>query len=161
MFSSINMEGNDKDTGRHRWNPWRHLAHWHPHIRVTCSQALPGTRRASWTKHGIYIDRSLDQVARRCALAHEIIHLERGPLPQCPRLARREEHIVSVTAARRLIPLDTLTDAVMWVNLDDPHELADELWVDTLTLKIRITNLMPDEHAHISRELAQRQPWNT
>lgn len=76
-------------------------------------------------------------------------------------MALVEERTVSVIAAERLIPLDVLAEAVMWVNLEDPHELAEELWVDTVTLKIRLENLRPNEHDYITSELALRQPWHT
>lgn len=155
------MGRNTQNGGRKRWNPWRHIGVHYPHIKVSCRHILPGTRRASWTKHGIYIDKTLDQVARRCALAHEIVHLERGPVPEHPQLALVEERAVSVIAAQRLIPLEDLTEAVMWVDLSDPHELAEELWVDPVTLKIRLESLRPHEHDHILAELAARQPWTT
>ncbi|ETT24960.1 phage protein [Rhodococcus aetherivorans] len=145
---------------RERWHPWRHVGKHYPHISVTCAHRLTDGRRGSWTEDGIYIDRDLTQVERRCALAHEIVHLERGPLPTDPRLAAIEERVVSIIAARRLIPLDDLTEALMWVSLEDQAELADELWVDMPTLRIRLRHLAHEERAHINQELARRQPWN-
>ncbi|MBF6133483.1 hypothetical protein IU501_10780 [Nocardia otitidiscaviarum] len=143
-----------------RWNPWRHVGRRYPHIEVDCTHALPGKKRGSWTTKGIFIDRGLGQAARRCALAHEIVHLERGPVSRDPHLARREERIVSIVAAKRLIPLASLTEALMWSAPDNAHELAEELWVDLPTLRIRLHHITPAEVRHVNDALDQREPWH-
>ncbi|MFC9892143.1 ImmA/IrrE family metallo-endopeptidase [Nocardia sp. NPDC127579] len=145
---------------RERWHPWRHLGREYPHIGVSCLELLPGRKRASWTSDGIYLDRRLGQAERRCALTHEIVHLERGPVPPQPQLAAREERRVSIIAAERLIPLPDLTAALMWVSLEDPRELAEELWVDVPTLRIRLRHIASTDLQHINAELARRRPWN-
>lgn len=117
--------------------------------------------RAAWTVDGIYIDRSLGQAARRCALTHEIIHLERGPVSIDPRLAVAEERTVSILAAQRLIPISALIEAALWVSPTSPAELAAELWVDRPTLSIRLRHLSTDERRHIDAALGQLRPWST
>lgn len=93
-----------------------------------------------------------------CTLTHEIIHLERGPAPQDAYFGAVEEQLVGILAARRLIPLPALVDALAWVGSEDHHDLADELWVDVDTLRTRLQHLTPEERAHITRELARRRP---
>ena len=147
-----------RNTHRHRWHPWRHIAQRHPHIRVTCDYVLPEHRRGLWTTEGIYLDRRLTQAGRRCTLTHEIIHLERGEVPNHPYFAAYEEHVVEVLTARTLIALPQLVDAALWTQ--HPYELADELWVDVDTLLTRVQHLTREERTTIIRELAERQPWN-
>ncbi|PEH79598.1 hypothetical protein CRM89_29460 [Nocardia sp. FDAARGOS_372] len=116
--------------------------------------------RAAWTTDGIYLDRALGQAARRCALTHEIVHLERGPVPRNPVLAAAEERIVADIAARRLIPLRSLLDAFMWAKPTNHHDLADELWVDVPTLRIRLSGLDRHEVAELNRAIDRRWPWH-
>ncbi|TLF72877.1 hypothetical protein [Nocardia cyriacigeorgica] len=143
------------------WHPWRHIRDRHSRISVSCHHPLPRDLRAAWTLDGIYIDRNLGQAARRCALTHEIVHLERGPVPRNPILAAVEERIVSDIAARRLIPLAALTDALHWVDLADRTALAEELWVDELTLRTRLHGLTTDERTSVNATLIEHRPWNT
>ncbi|MBH0121522.1 hypothetical protein I0Q12_19215 [Rhodococcus sp. CX] len=127
-------------------------------MHVSCEYKLSGRARGILTIHGIYLDCRLTQAGRRCTLTHEIVHLERGPVPRHPYFAALEEHIVDVLTARRLIALPHLIDKLLWTQ--HPHELADELWVDVDTLTTRVQHLTREERAHINRELARRQPWN-
>jgi hypothetical protein len=147
-----------RNTHRHRWHPWRYLARRHPHIRVTCNYTLREDTQGLLTPDGIYIDRRLTQAERRCTLTHEIIHLERGEVPNHPHFAAYEEHIVEVLTARTLISLPHLIDAALWTQ--HPYELAEELWVDVDTLLTRVQHLTRDERDTIHRELLERQPWN-
>ncbi|MGW4126277.1 hypothetical protein [Nocardia sp. NPDC004711] len=126
--------GNALATDGHHWDPWRHLRRHYPHIPVICTKKLKGKKRGAITRRGILIDQTLGQAARRCTLTHEIIHPERGPAPRGTRLAAREEQTVRSLTARRLITLPALTEALIRVPPDDPHALAEELWVDMPTL---------------------------
>lgn len=146
----------DRRTAR-IWHPWRHLRHHHPHLHVTTHQPLPPGLRAAWTLDGIWLRPGLTQAERRCALTHEIIHLERGPVPAHPVLAAAEERVVADLAARRLIPLDSLAQALAWTTT--PHDLAEDLWVDTHTLTIRLRHLTAGERAAVDHTLTTRHPW--
>lgn len=95
----------------------------------------------------IVLDSRLSQAQRRCTLAHELEHVNRGPVPMDPALAAREERLIDATVARRLIALDDLTDAATWTRR--PAEAADLLWVDRSTLQVRINGLDDDERAEI------------
>lgn len=116
---------------------------------MTCREPLPRHLRAAITSAGVFLRPGLTQAQRRCALTHEIIHLERGPVPSDPTLAAREERIVEDLTARRLIPLSMLIEALTWATDDDRQALADELWVDDVTLAIRLRNLTVSERARI------------
>ena len=103
--------------------------------------------------HRVTLNTGLTQVERRCTLTHELVHAERGPVAASHR--EREEVIVEGLAARRLIPLDALVDAMLW-SLDE-SELADELWVDVPTVTARLAGLTDAERAHVAAELDRRE----
>jgi len=133
------------------WNPWAHLAeHW-PHITVVVNRELPGTLWGLRVGDRIYLCRRLDQAARRSTLAHELGHLERGPVPDDPRGQAREERAVSALAARRLITISALIDGMRWTR--DRDELAEMLWVDVPTLEARLDGLDPVEVSQMEHEL--------
>jgi len=88
----------------------------------------------------IWLDKRLSQVERRCALTHELIHIERSHFGcQPPAIEAR----VCAETARRLIPLDLLAKALTWSPY--AHELADELWVTQEVLQDRFNHLSEDE----------------
>jgi hypothetical protein len=104
------------------WSPWRELRD-RPHIEFTLGRLPHSTGGAVyWPERGwtaILLDRRLNQTERRCALAHELVHDERGggvPISGMPDtwrpVAAREEGIVDNEVARRLVPLDQLRLAV-------------------------------------------------
>lgn len=102
---------------------------------VTLPPQLAGLCR--YDTHTILLDRSLSRQAIRSTLAHEIIHAERGPAPES--LREREEVLVEQLAARRLIDIVRLGDALAWSPW--PDEVADELDVDRSTLMARVAGL--------------------
>lgn len=134
------------------WNPWQHLADYWPHITVV-HRELPGNMWGLLIGNRIYLCRRLDQAARRSTLSHELVHLERGPVPADPRGQAREERAVSRIAARRLITVDALIDGMRWTR--DRAELADYLWVDVPTLQARLDSLDPLEVSQIEHELGE------
>jgi Zn-dependent peptidase ImmA (M78 family) len=97
----------------------------------------------------------LSQVERRCTVAHEYVHALRGDEPACSAWhERKQERIVERAAARLLIPLDDLARALAWS--DDPHELADDLWVDVDTLTHRLRHLDDAERRYLAKRRARR-----
>ena len=139
------------------WNPWRHLRDHHPHIHVTYPNGDTGCL-GRWTADGIRINGHSTQRERRCTLAHEIVHVERGPAPSELHYALREEQAVDEIASRRLIELDRLIDVLAWNRYRVDDETAEELWVDLATLQSRVRNLTIDERELIDEELERRQP---
>lgn len=111
----------------------------------------------SFSLRKVWLCRRLRQVHRRCTLTHELIHLERGPVPTDPVQLAKEERIVDELAARRLIELPDLIDGLKWTQ--DLAELADALWVDMPTLRTRMSTLGPLETAELEHELGDEWLW--
>lgn len=106
----------------------------------------------------IVLDRNQTQAERRCTLAHELEHLERGDENVehvSPVLAARQEIAACTRAARRLIPLDDLIEALLWSQ--DEQELAEELNVDEDTIRVRLLTLSEAEHTLIDERLWQAE----
>lgn len=110
---------------------------------------MPVRGMCRWSRKSILLDIRLSRVEERCTLTHELIHAERGP---CPRwLTTREEGIVDAKAARRLIPLDALGEALAWSL--HPAVAAEELDVDPPTLEALLRNLAAAEVEALRRRL--------
>jgi Zn-dependent peptidase ImmA (M78 family) len=133
--------------------PWEDLAR-RPDI-VCRSCALPGVD-GLWFPDlkAIALDERLDRAGRRSALAHELVHVDRGDVqvahigPDGPRLARRQEARADQEAARRLVTADALAFALA----SYPYDLAavaDELEVTLAVVVCRIENLHPAEHGYL------------
>lgn len=136
-----------------RHHPWRVMRDDHPQITIDLEHELPGDMAGAWIGDTIYIDRRLTQVGRRCTLEHERQHLERQIIPDHPVLAAREEARVDELAARNLITIDALIDALRWCQGVGGAELADEVWTDRHTLNVRLATLTPKERRQIARAL--------
>ncbi|HEX2904711.1 MAG TPA: ImmA/IrrE family metallo-endopeptidase [Jatrophihabitans sp.] len=97
---------------------------------------------------------------RRCTLAHEIVHLERG-VRECGRWASREERTVHQIASRRLIRTWELVAALReHGGAADRGALAQTLDVDGETLAVRLDSLTPSEIRAVRRALdGARQLW--
>lgn len=97
----------------------------------------------------VTLDPRLTQAERRCTIAHETEHIYRGPARATER--GREEAAVDRAAARKLIDIRDLGEALAWSI--DLHQAADELWVDVDTLTTRLKHLHPAERAYLKRRL--------
>lgn len=144
---------------RGRWHPWRHLARHHPHIIVELADLQDGLLGyTDFSRDRIILDRRLTQVERRCTLTHELEHVHRGRASTDPRLRDREEHVVHDGAARQLVTLHDLVEALLWST--DSDEVADELWVDVPTLEARIAGLDKHEREAIAARLNDAPQWS-
>lgn len=138
-------------------HPWRRLRNL-PHIDVRWTRdeiELAGAD-AWWypDESTILMDSRLLQVERRCALAHELAHIERGDRPCINQwFDARQELAADLVAARWLIPRDCLLSALRWS--DDKHEIADELWVTVDLLQARLDHLHPAEKHYLRRKLTE------
>lgn len=137
-----------------RWHPWRTLRGL-PHITCETDVDLPDDTiaLAYFTSDRIEIGKGLLQSERRSALTHELIHLERGPV--APAYAELEERTVDDEAARRLISVDALIDALLWSS--NEAELAEELWVGEDMIRVRLAGLYPDEKDLIEDRLRAKE----
>lgn len=104
----------------------------------------------------MHIRKGMSQTERRCTVTHEMVHLERRGRELSDPV--KEERAVELEAARRLITVEQLVDAFVWLRHPSPAELADELWVDGTTLLCRMENLDPIEVAEI--EYATEGDWS-
>lgn len=106
----------------------------------------------------LLIDKRQSRREMRCTIAHELEHIIRGDRDVSavsPVLQARQEVAACAAAARRLIPLGRLIDALLWSQ--DELELAEELNVDEDTLRMRLLALTADEHALIDERLWQAE----
>lgn len=140
-----------------RWHPWKHAGENYPQVLISCGHELPPRVWGLQRGNRIWLCSRLNQVRRRCTLTHEIVHLERGGVVGAGRARRREERVVDEIAARRLIPLDALTDALRWTQR--LPELAEELWVDQPTIRTRMNTLDPVEVAELEHHLEDQWLW--
>jgi hypothetical protein len=98
----------------------------------------------------------MSQAERRCTIAHETAHIERGPV--APRQVLREELAIDRTVARLLIPsARELADAMTWAG-GHLEAAADALWVDDYLLSVRLRSLTGRERNHVERQLADLPP---
>ncbi|MFJ4168528.1 ImmA/IrrE family metallo-endopeptidase [Paenarthrobacter sp. NPDC089714] len=116
----------------HPWGILRALAH----IRLSWVVMPDGAPGRTNGIDIIWLNKALDQVERRCALTHELIHIEREHTG-CQSATVEAE--VRAEAARRLIPLDQLIKGLRWAR--SHSELADELWVTPEVLQDRFDHL--------------------
>lgn len=106
-----------------RWNPWRALSE-RPHITLARNEIAKLGGGALYGRRGdeaaIVLDPGLTRSERRAALAHELVHDERGggvehdPTlpPSMTAFVRRDEEWVDRIVADRLVPLDELEEIV-------------------------------------------------
>lgn len=140
-----------------RYSPWRHLRSLvHLHLDFTDDDELLDGADARYyaTVDRLLMDKRLNlQVERRCVLAHELAHAVRGDLP-CGEavLDARQEAFVEQWAARKLIALDDLADALRWSRQAD--EVAETLWVTVDLLEVRMRHLHPAERAYLVSALS-------
>lgn len=131
------------------FDPWGILDHL-PGWRVDWTRGPRHRGLTRFAERAIVLDASLTRRDERCVLSHELVHAERGPFPRW--LRPREERLVSSIAARRLIPLDALGEALAWSL--DAHIVADELDVDLSTLHARLAALGPAEREYLTERTA-------
>lgn len=105
-----------------------------------------------WRSRTITLATGLLQAQRRSTIAHEVEHALRGPTLRGEWWQAREEAAVEQAAARKLIGLDALADALAWsLSLE---EAAAELWVDVGLLRARLAGLSAGERAWLEGRLS-------
>lgn len=131
----------------HPWRMLRDLAH------VTLAWHDEGPKgRVKHSTQTISVRRGMTWAQRRCAVMHELIHLERGPALSTTK-AMDEERVRRETARRMLPDVHTLGEAIAWSY--DEHECADELGVDVHVLRYRLKHLHPAERHYLTRRLTE------
>lgn len=126
------------------FHPWRALRRL-THIDVLWEPQDDGIVATTNGTDKIWIDPRLKQVSRRCAVTHEMIHIEMGHVHGA---SEREESLVRAETARRLISIDQLLDVLRWAHTWE--EAAEELWVTVDVFQDRLDGLSPIEREMIS-----------
>jgi hypothetical protein len=135
-------------------DPWRWVREL-PHITVLWSDDLPADVMgyAHFGEQTVVLANGLTQAERRSTCWHEVLHLQRGPVPR--HLAAREEREVEHRTARDLIPFAALVQAMLWSR--DDHEIADELTVDVGLVRARLDGLSAGESDALERALDEAE----
>lgn len=131
------------------FDPWLYVERHLPGWRVEWARSPRHRGLTHFRRRLIVLDDSLTQAAVRGVLTHEACHAVRGSFPRWMR-AREEAH-VSAMAARLLIPIRALGEAMAW----SPHidEVAEELHVDSATVVARLRHLHAAERHYLQRRL--------
>ena len=85
----------------HPWREMRALPEWSVHYAPSLPWGAHGWTR--WGDRTVWLRSGLTQVERRCALAHELEHVRRGPEGQ----GEHEEAAVEQATARALISISS------------------------------------------------------
>jgi hypothetical protein len=130
------------------YDPWRDVAENWPGLEV-CVQPMDGDLLGTVDWPVIALRAGTSAAQMRCTLAHELVHLERG-IRDCGPWADREELAVHSEVALRLIPIESLCEAVAELGgTDSRGSLAVALNVDGATLELRLSQLNREERAAI------------
>jgi hypothetical protein len=141
-----------------RYHPWRDLRDRWPEIEVVI-EPMSGRLLGELRYPVIALRAGTTAAQRRCTLAHELVHLDRGVF-DCGPWAAREERLVHEEVARRLITVDELARAVRdRGGTDDLAAIAAALDVDRETLAVRLRLVTPDERLVIGGS-AVRELWS-
>jgi Zn-dependent peptidase ImmA (M78 family) len=133
------------------YSPWADL-HARPHICCDWHSVELPVGHGWWLPDvlGIVLDRRLNRVQRRCALTHELRHVDHDDEqlahlgPDGPRLARRAER----EAAALLVDVEPLA-AALSAHPDDPAAVADELDVTLDVLHCRLDTMSSSERTRL------------
>lgn len=130
----------------HPWRRLREMAEW----TLVFAPLPPGMRgRCHWPSKTITLRPGMTQSQRRTTLTHELEHVARGPVRVV--YAEAEERRVDQQAARHLITLHALGEALAWSQ--DIHEVAEELWTTPRMVRVRLQHLHPSERHYLARRL--------
>ena len=131
-------------------HPWRRLREA-AHVTLAWHDGGP-MGRTHFASATISLRRGLSWAERRCTVAHELLHVERGPVPLT--LAGREEERVRRETARVMLPdVKAVGEALAWAHSE--AEAADELGVDVAVLRYRLRHLHPAERGYLAARLAE------
>jgi hypothetical protein len=131
------------------YDPWADVRDNWPEVSVVIVP-MPGML-LGWVRYPlIALREGTSSGQRRCTLAHEIVHLERGTA-DCGPWAEREERLVHAEVARRMIPLDGLARTICQAGgTHDLPAVAAALDVDVETLSLRLSQLSAAERARVA-----------
>lgn len=138
-----------------RYSPWADAAERHPDVHIERCDIAPA--RGAWVAEEkvILLGTHLDVAGRRCALAHELAHIDLGHRPARGWFGRRQEADADRLASNRLLSdVERIAEALA-VHPLDPAAVADYLDVSVPILRRRLRELTDDEKLAIERRLAR------
>lgn len=131
---------------RRGWDPWATAERLGVPVRYARLDGLAGMWQRDDRGDVIVLDVRLDRRRRRCVLAHELVHMERGIGHGAATGAtmEREEAIVEREVARRLVPPAALAALVARRTSAGgltPAAVAEEFDVDDATARAALAGL--------------------
>jgi len=114
-------------------------------VRVVATR-LPGFLVAATNGRTIYLDERLTLREKRCAITHELVHIESGHSECQPPAVERK---VRALAARRLVSWEAVWEHAPWANSID--ELAEDVMVTKSVLSDWIASLPEDARMALQR----------
>lgn len=137
-----------------RFHPWRRLRDLGPTWKLRWSECLPHDVYGftDYARRTITLRSGMSFEERRCSINHEVEHVLRGPASSCS--VAREEATVERQSARLLIPsMQDLADSMTFYG-GDYEQAAEDLWVDMLTLDVRLGTMTGLERDYWQRRMA-------
>lgn len=129
-------------------NPWQRFADDWPDVGVSYADLGHRWGVTRWPAGGtpqIVLHEGLNQVKRRCVLAHELEHLDRGA--PCRTLkAQIERRVINATAVYLLPDLELVARTIAVYDL---RRAAEELWVTWQVLVERLNALTDAESDYV------------
>lgn len=142
---------------RNTYSPWRDLG-GQPDLELVWRE-LPTGLLGKYEHHlrRITLDPRMPRRQSRCVLAHELVHAEHGDMAStCARHGQWQERRADHKAARRLIHIDDLGDAMI-VNDNHLGSMAVDLRVSDAMLRIRRDILTKTERLQLRRRLRENE----
>lgn len=136
--------------------PWLDLEHRHPDITVARRHIAPARAAAVPALGVIVLDSGLNFTASRCALAHEVAHIDlHHTATEHPYFDMRQESEATQLSDARLLPLPLLASVLAWAL--SVEEVAEEFQVTNDVVKRRIYRLSDEEKREIEQQISARE----
>lgn len=145
------MAHRESSTGTLTYDPGADAARRHPDWVIRHRHLLGVPEVMCVARRVILLENSASRAVRRSNLAHAIAHIDLEHEATTGVLSSRQELAADKLAARRLIGVRELADAVVWA--ESFEELAHVLDVDERMLWVRGKYLHPPERHLVSRRL--------
>ena len=112
-----------------RYDPWAHLGQMQGQLRVTLLWHDDGNMgETNFDNRTVSLRRGMTVAQRRSTLAHELVHVDRGPVPAGTTPC--EEVLADLTAAQRMISPSIIRDLPELVDKHGQSAAQDFLEID-------------------------------
>lgn len=139
------------------YSPWADAAERYPDVVIHRCDLAPAQGAWVSSERVILLDRELDARGRRCALAHELVHMDRTHRPQGGWFGRRQELEADKIAAHRLLDdVESIAEALC-IHPLDPEMVAEHLGVTVPVLRRRLSALTDAERDRIQARIDREE----